>query len=191
MTTANRLPLFVIGLLILLPTGAQAQRISTVVDHADPVPQTLWVGTRHNYLLESSAGGAPANRLPGIASGPRSGATLAFGGLVGGALGFFAGGLSGVAVCGCSSGGEAYQGLEAFLWGAAVGTVVAIPLGVHMANRFQGSYGTALAASVVIAAIGLAAAIGANDDTGSPAIVFMIPVSQIVSSVLIERRTTR
>lgn len=190
MTTANRLPLFVLGLLILLPTGAQAQRISTVVDHADPVPQTPWVGTHHNYLLESSAGDTPANRLPGIASGPRSGATLAFGGLVGGALGFFAGGFSGVAVCGCSSGGGEYDALEAFFLGAAVGTAVTIPLGVHLSNHLEGSYLTALAVSIGISAVALAAAFALHDETASPALVLMIPVSQIISSVLIERRTT-
>lgn len=125
-----------------------------------------------------------------MATGPRSGVTLAFGGLVGGALGFFAGGFSGVAVCGCNTGGEVYDALEAFFWGAAVGTAVTIPLGVHLSNHLEGSYLTALAVSIGISAVGLAAAFALDDETASPALVLMIPVSQIISSVLIERRTT-
>ena len=56
-----------------------------------------------------------------------------------------------------------------------------------MANRLNGSYLTALAASVGISAIGLAVAFA----TDEPAVILLIPVSQIVSSVLIERRTAR
>jgi len=121
-----------------------------------------------------------------MATGPRSGVTLAFGGLVGGVLGFFAGGLSGVAVCDCNS-GEGYDALEAFFLGAAVGTAITIPLGVHLANRSDGNYGISLAASAGISALGLAAAFAADE----AAIVLLVPISQIVSSVLIERRTTR
>lgn len=124
-----------------------------------------------------------------MATGPRSGVTLAFGGLVGGALGFFAGGFSGVAVCGCTS-GEVNDALEAFFLGAAVGTAVTIPLGVHLSNHLEGSYLTALAVSIGISAVALAAAFALDDETASPALVLMIPVSQIISSVLIERRTT-
>ncbi len=190
MTTSNRFPLLAIGVLILLPTGAQAQRISTWAGNPDPVRQTLGGVINHSSLPESSTGSTPAIRLQGMATGPRNGVTLAFGGLVGGALGFFAGGFSGVAVCGCSSGGGEYDALEAFFLGAAVGTAVTIPLGVHLSNHLEGSYLTALAVSIGISAVALAAAFALDDETAFPALVLMIPVSQIISSVLIERRTT-
>lgn len=185
MTTRWGFPILAGALfLMLLPTGGQAQRLST------------WGATTNSSL--SSVGssmrlatvnlgvdrlGAPMAQ--NAAFGPRSGATLAFGGLVGGVLGSMAGGLSSVAVCGCNT-VEGYDALEAFFWGAAVSTAITIPLGVHAANRLKGNYGTALAASVGISAIGLAAAFAADE----PAIILLIPVSQIVSSVLIERRTT-
>jgi len=164
--------LIVAGSLLLLPAASQAQRITT------------WTAPANSTLSAVS----PSTSLIGANPVPRSAVTLGFGGLVGGALGFFAGGLAGVAVCGCDSGGEGYDELEAFFWGAAVGTAIPIPLGVHRANRSAGNYWTALAVSGGISVIGLAAAYAVNDDA-SGAIVLLIPVSQIISSVLIERGT--
>jgi hypothetical protein len=177
--------LIVAGSLLLFPAASQAQRITTWTALANSSlsavsPSTSLIGANPatDMLL---APVAQETRLV-----PRSAVTLGFGGLVGGALGFFAGGFAGVAVCGCDSGGEGYDELEAFFWGAAVGTAITIPLGVHMANRSKGNYWTALAVSGGISVIGLAAAYAVNDDA-SGAIVLLIPVSQIISSVLIER----
>lgn len=186
MTTRWGLPILAGALLLmLLPAGAQAQRISTWGATANSSRSHVAMSIRPT-TVNPAVDRLVAPMAQNATSGPRSGATLAFGGLVGGVLGFMAGGLLSVAVCDCNT-GEGYDALEAFFWGAAASTAITIPLGVHAANRFDGSYGTALAASVGISAIGLAVAFA----TDEPAFILLIPVSQIVSSVLIERRTTR
>lgn len=76
-------------------------------------------------------------------------------------------------------------GFEEAVWGAAAGVSIAIPLGVHLANRGRGSYGLELATSLGIAATGMALAFTVNN--GIP--VIAIPVAQLVASVVIERRT--
>ena len=112
------------------------------------------------------------------------------GGLAGGTVGFFAGGLAGAALCSCE-GGEGFDELWAAFLGAAAGTAISIPIGVHLANGRHGNLGYSLAASLAIGAVGVLTAVAVNDDTASPAIILVIPVSQIATSVLIERKTTR
>lgn len=120
-------------------------------------------------------------------TGPRDGA-MVLGGLAGGVVGFFAGGYAGAMAGGgnrvC---GDDPCGLEEAIWGAAAGVSTFIPLGVHLANGRRGSYGAELAASLVVGAVGLGLAYDRNN--GVP--LLLVPVGQIVTSMLIERAAAR
>jgi hypothetical protein len=133
------------------------------------------------------------NETAGVAAAapaPRDGLTLALGGVAGGVAGFFAGGYGGVAIAeatdDCPS-DDYWCGIGAAFTGAAIGSAAAIPLGVHLANRSRGNYGRSVAVSAGIGALGILAAIAAE----SGEVLVAIPVAQIVSSVLIERATSR
>lgn len=121
------------------------------------------------------------------AAGSRDGA-MVLGGLAGGVVGFFAGGYTGAMAGGgnrvC---GDDPCGLEEAIWGAAAGVSTFIPLGVHLANGRRGRYGAELAASLVVGAVGLGLAY--NSNTGVP--LLLVPVGQIVTSMLIERAAAR
>jgi hypothetical protein len=132
------------------------------------------------------------NETAGVAAAapaPRDGLTLALGGVAGGVAGFFAGGYGGVAIAEATD--DCYTddwcGIGAAFTGAAIGSAAAIPLGVHLANRSRGNYGRSVAVSAGIGALGILAAIAAE----SGEVLVAIPVAQIVSSVLIERATSR
>lgn len=130
----------------------------------------------------------PARIVDRVPSAPREpgqarSTSMAFGGTVGGVTGFMAGALvaSGLSR---NCGGE-FCGLGAAFMGGLIGETLAIPLGVHLANRSQGNFGTALAGSVVSGA----AALLLLDATDEGTFVLAIPLAQIVTSVLIEGRT--
>lgn len=74
--------------------------------------------------------------------------------------------------------------LGAFV-GALAGESLAIPLGVHLANRGRGDVGPALAASIGIAAAGLGAAVLSREG----GVLLAIPVLHIAASIAIERHT--
>ena len=118
---------------------------------------------------------------------PRDGA-MVLGGLAGGVVGFFAGGYAGAMAGGgnrvC---GDDPCGFEEAVWGAAAGVSTFIPLGVHLANGRHGSYGKDLAASLVIGVAGMSLAYQSN--SGVP--LLLMPVGQIVASVLIERAAAK
>jgi hypothetical protein len=120
-------------------------------------------------------------------AGPRDGA-MVLGGLAGGVVGFFAGGYAGAMAGGgdrvC---GDDACGLEEAVWGATAGVSTLIPLGVHLANGRRGNYGAELAASLLVGAAGLGLAYNSNN--GVP--LLLVPVGQIVTSMLIERATAR
>ena len=122
------------------------------------------------------------------ASEPRTEVPMALGGVVGGAIGLFGGGLVGYElggggrVCGDDSCGF----LGMFL-GAAVGEVIMLPLGVHVGNGKRGSYGAAFAASTAVAVGGLL--ILGQADVGEAAVI--LPIGQIVAAMLAEKAAAR
>ncbi len=123
---------------------------------------------------------------PTLQQKPASIPGMAAGGLVAGALGFVAFGLAGAVFN--ESKTQASDPLVAwsgFVVGAAVGTTVMLPLGVHLVNRRQGNYGLELLAAIGIAAVGIGATAAAEE----MAIVFLpaIPVAQLVTAIAIER----
>jgi hypothetical protein len=134
-------------------------------------------------MAAASTGSAPAElRLHSLPRSRDNTAALVLGGVAGAAVGMLVGGVAGV---------KSYEGhcedcfLPGLFYGAAAGGSAALPLGVHVANGRRGSYGTSLLASLAIggAGVGLAAA---TDEYG---VLLAVPVVQLVSAVLIERRT--
>jgi hypothetical protein len=140
-------------------------------------------------LAPAYLGATPAarsERSPAPA-GSRDGA-MVLGGLAGGVVGFFAGGYAGAAAGGgdrvC---GDDPCGFEEAIWGATAGVSTFIPLGVHLANGRRGNYGAELAASLVVGVAGLGLAYSSN--SGVPLV--LVPVGQLVTSMLIERAAAR
>jgi hypothetical protein len=111
-------------------------------------------------------------------------AVLATGGVLGGAVGVFAGALAGAKLTerDCED-----CGLVGAVYGAIAGGSALLPLGVHVANHGRGNFGLSLLSSLAIGGVGLALA----SETNSAAVMIPVPVLQIVSSILIERKTEK
>ena len=154
-------------------------------------------------LTSSLVGALHAQRLPGtpfpsidqpapptdpsIHAFPRhqtNPAILATGGVLGGAVGVFAGALVGARLTehDCDD-----CGLVGAVYGAVAGGSALLPLGVHVANHGRGNLGLSLSSSLAIGGVGLALAVESN----SAAVLIPVPVLQIVSSILIERKTEK
>lgn len=73
------------------------------------------------------------------------------------------------------------------VYGAVAGGSALLPLGVHLANRGRGNLGLGLLSSLAMGGLGLALA----HETNSAAVMIPVPVAQIVSSILIERKTEK
>lgn len=111
---------------------------------------------------------------------------LGIAGAAGGALGLAAGGVIGGAL---SGGGDDdchdYCFGDGAVPGAVIGEVAGVALGVHLANGRRGSLSMDLLASGGIAAAGLAIM------QAERRVTYVVPVSQIIGTVLAERRTSR
>jgi hypothetical protein len=129
---------------------------------------------------------------------------LVLGGISGGAVGILAGGTAGLLIGGnsCLDEGnpDSCRGLEGLAIGAYSGHALGAPLGVHLANGRKGSILPALlinAGTTALAGVFIHLADRrANAGEGvHPALLLTVaagvPVTQLVSSVLIERATTR
>jgi hypothetical protein len=106
------------------------------------------------------------------------------------ALGF-AGALIGANSCARAGDPDSCRGLEGALWGAAVGYTIGTPAGVHLANGRAGSWQPSLLTSAALAGVGAAIGIGSGSDQVLGAAALTVPIAQMVSSVVIERRTAR
>jgi hypothetical protein len=111
-------------------------------------------------------------------------AILATAGVLGGAVGVFAGALAGARLTehDCED-----CGLVGAVYGAVAGGSALLPLGVHVANHGRGNFGLSLLSSLAIGGLGLA--MSSEFNSGVPMIA--VPVLQIVSSILIERKTEK
>lgn len=115
---------------------------------------------------------------------PHTEVPMFVGGAIGGAIGFFGGALVGLELAGGSAiCGDDPCGLVGMIVGATVGEVIMLPLGVHVGNGKQGSYGAAFAASTAVAVGGLL--LVGNTDIGEGAVV--IPIGQIVAAMFAEK----
>ncbi|HSR42604.1 MAG TPA: hypothetical protein VLL48_10540 [Longimicrobiales bacterium] len=128
-----------------------------------------------------ASGPAPPPLVPGvhdrdrrppqlrIGERPRSPSILALGGVLGGAAGFFAGGFLGAWIADeTADPGQDLAAVGGFALGGAAGEVLGVALGVHRADRGQGSFLSDLLASTLSGAliVGGAALI---DVDGAPA----------------------
>ena len=116
------------------------------------------------------------------------------GAVLGGLSGLAVGGAAGFAAAGCDQSDEDF-GLCLIPWiggGGAIGGAIGVPLGVHLANHRQGRVMPAIAASLGIAALGIVATAGAdNEGAGVVILGAAVPLAQIISAVEIERATAR
>ena len=136
-----------------------------------------------SYLNGAHAATATVTHTPPRVADP---AGMVLAGVATGAVAMVAGGHIGYALGGGSRVcGDDPCGFEEAIYGAAVGISIGIPLGVHLANRSRGSFGTELATSLAIGALGMTLALGANNGV----VLLAVPVAQLVASIAIERHT--
>ena len=118
--------------------------------------------------------------------------SMAAGGLVGGAIGLIVFGYLGAVIADDPDSSEDLDALGGFVLGGALGEATMLPLGVHLVNRRQGNYAASMLASVGIVVAGLGLAFLTEDQAPLPGIILAaIPVAQLTSSIVIERRTSR
>jgi hypothetical protein len=145
-------------------------------------------------VLLLPAAPASAQQSPGPAT-PRPVGRLVLGGVLGGAAGLATGGVIGVAVganhCTDEGNPDSCHAPQGLVYGAVAGQTISIPLGVHIANSRQGRLLPGMLASAVIAGAGALAISSADNDAVLVGAAIGVPALQIVSSVLIERATTR
>lgn len=80
-------------------------------------------------------------------------------------------------------------GLPGLTAGWFIGSALTTPPSVHLANHRRGSLSTEYLSSAVIAGVGMAALLALGSPEGAY-IALGAPVAQVISAVLIERRTT-
>lgn len=170
----SRRPLVTVLLVLCsaVPVAAQSRPVDWVRWQAPLLaPAPAWGGTT------SADSGSTDNTVFMVVGGVLGGTAGLFGGaIIGGRLG------GGNSIC--------YDdpcGLEEALLGAVIGETVLLPLGVHLANHSRGNYGYSLLGALAVGAAGIGLA-GATD---SAELLLAIPIGQIISSVLIERATSR
>jgi hypothetical protein len=167
-----------VAVLLLQPAQALAQAAPATAE-PDPVALLRTAPAR-------TAPQQPAQRpVPVLVVGGT--ATAAASMLVFGLAGALIGGNS----CADSGNPDSCRGMEGGLWGAAVGYTVGIPAGVHLTNRRAGSLRPSLLTSAAIAGVGVAAGFGIGTDQSIAVAALSAPILQMVSSVIIERRTAR
>lgn len=133
--------------------------------------------------LTDSPSAASVRTAAAVPGETRHVAVLALGGVLGGAAGAFAGGIIGAkAADTCED-----CALEGLVYGLVAGGSAALPLGIHLANRRRGNYGLSLLASLAIGAAGFGATLASHEG----GVMIAVPVLQLVSSIAIERSTTR
>jgi hypothetical protein len=126
---------------------------------------------------------------------PASVARLAVGGVIGGAVGLAAGGFTGAWIgsnhCSDEGNPDSCRPLQGLVLGAAIGQTLSVPLGVHVANGRRGRLGPSLLASAFIGAAGGLIITQSKQDEVLVGTAVGVPVLQIVSSIIIERTTSR
>jgi hypothetical protein len=155
---------------------------------AEPLLRVMQSSSIAIELASDQVALSPTARPPGHLK-------LAVVGVTGAAIGSVGGALLGYhfdvkeARWGCERGCED-PGLVGAVGGWFVGSALATPLAVHLANSRRGSLATAYLSSAVVAGAGMVGMMAA----GSPGAAFVllgVPAAQVISAVLIERRVTR
>lgn len=157
------------ALLAALACPASAQQeppYAHAIRSADPVG-----------LLSTRAGQAPSAGALVLAGAAASAAGVIAGGFLGYRLDYDA------LHWGCERGCED-PGLRGMLAGAMVGSAILTPLTVHLVNGRRGSLPVAFLSAAALGSLGVLAA-GADATEG---VFLVLPIAQVVSAVLIERR---
>ena len=121
--------------------------------------------------------------IPPDSSRVQSGGVLLLAGLGGMAVGALGGGLVGVGIDE-DSGLDAAEGA---IIGGLMGTSLAIPTAVHLANGRRGWLGRSMLVSTLVGGAFLGAGLAAE----SGELVLAAPFAQLATSILIERNTSR
>ena len=121
--------------------------------------------------------------IPPDSSRVQSGGVLLLAGLGGMAVGALGGGLVGVGIDE-DSGLDAAEGA---IIGGLMGTSLAIPTAVHLANGRRGWLGRSMLVSTLVGGAFLGAGVAAE----SGELVIAAPFAQLATSILIERNTSR
>ena len=108
---------------------------------------------------------------------------IAFGGIIGAAIGFFAGGLIGALSCDWNT--KEAGCIEVGAYGAIIGGSVLMPIGAQLAGRLRGSLPLFLLTLLTVGGIGAAGLVGASI-THLEGIVLTTPVVQLISCVAIQ-----
>lgn len=127
---------------------------------------------------------APAD-LAGV-GGPRSVSRVGLGAVVGAAVGVVAIGVIGYHLDRATECDDDFCGLDGILIGGSIGSTVLAPLGAHLANDRRGR----LVPSLVAAAVGTGALWIAAAATNEE-VVLAVPLANIITSVVVERATSR
>lgn len=184
----------VVLLLGLLTSRAQAQQVPArrfVLVPATAVMSPPAVSARSGEVVDI----ASVERLPRAV--PRDTvvrahpAKMVVGGLLGGAAGLYLGGVFGANLSGGGlsandvGGGGSWNDLGNALLFGAIGESLGMALGIHLANDRRGSYWRG---AVAVAGTGIIMLIPAVSIDNAWVI---IPVAQLWSGIVVERRTTR
>jgi hypothetical protein len=113
-------------------------------------------------------------------------------GALGAVVGFFGGAMIGYSLerhywpCDCDD-----PGLGGFIYGSAIGSAIAVPVAVHLANQRRGSFGRTLGVSSLVAAVGLLGLFATSDSEAGLFFLLGAPVAEVGISVAVEKSTTR
>ena len=156
---------------------------------------TLAVGRVVGQRLPAPFSSAVTNGFPGtatplqVAPDPGSGSTV--GAAVGlGLLGWGAGALAGHLIQGHCY--EDFCGWEGIFYGGAAGGGLGLAVGAHLGNHRRGNFALDVLTSGAVWGLGYAmmrSSVNNNDDVGLAITAIVLPPTQLVATVLVERAT--
>lgn len=191
--TSRRVAPWLVALLVtvlIAPPYARAQRAGTWTAAAPGPEWTDTTGSSIDGLWTSSprrgrVGESAVTTSPGASQRPVL--LLAGAGLLGGAAGMVGGAYLGSSAEGCGTPPCGAAGLT----GAALGEVLGMSLGVHLANGRRGAWAADLMAALASGVAGgmVLARILPATGTANDLVLVSVPLIQIVATVITERRT--
>jgi hypothetical protein len=114
------------------------------------------------------------------------------GGLAGAAIGFVVFGYIGALITDDPDSSEDLGAIAGGIIGGSIGESVLLPTGVHLVNHRRGKLVPSILASSAIGGAGLLLAIATEDQAPVPGIILgLTPIAQVISSILIEKATSR
>jgi len=152
---------------------------------------TCPLGFASSLALDPSPYHTPGDEASSIDS-PGTGSPVLWGLLLGGA-GFAVGGVTGALIddeCSDKQFAEWCDFDGAFI-GAATGGTIGMALGVHLGNRRQGNLALDALVASAVWGLGMLAFSQTEDDGARFAILVGLPVTQLIATVITEKKTAR